>query len=182
MGLPVARISSTQLQLDRSEMGRADTLRYNVLTYVVEESYERAVLELKKFRDADSEYPRFRQRIERYVNHAIDLVNAIRAKRRFPGMNSLTMAKQQEVSDMFRQHFTELQQILKKIEKVQTDLRIEDVRSTAYVVRALMISVAAIAISAFALEVSSGLLETTLYVLDDSLNSTVAWLFQVTGL
>jgi hypothetical protein len=182
MGLPAARLSPTQLQLDRSEMGSADTLRYNVLTFVVEENYDRAILELKKFRDGESEYPRFKERVERYVAHGIDLVNAIRAKRRFPGMNSLTMAKQQEISDMFKMHFHELQQILKKIEKVQTDLRIEDVRSTAYVVRALIIAVSAVVIVAFILEVSSGLLETTLYVLDDTLTHVVEWVFSVTGL
>ena len=157
MGAAAKSNDFNKLKIDRKEMGRADTLRYNVVIYVVEENYDRAIHELKSFIEKDSEYPRFKSRIERYVNYAVDLVNAIRAKRRFPGVHSLTMAKQQEIIDRFHDHFNELQSVLKRIEKIQEDLKLDDVRSTVLVIRAVVNSAFAIAILAFVLEGFRGL-------------------------
>ena len=124
-----------QIKVDRSEMGRADTLRYNVLVFVVEENYDRAIYELKNFMALESAYPNFKKRIERYVNHAIDLVHAIKAKRSFPGMHSLTMAKQQEIVDRFHDHFHELQNVMKQVERIEKELKLDDIRSTILVIR-----------------------------------------------
>jgi hypothetical protein len=165
------------LGVGRSDMGRADTLRFNVSTYVVEENYDRAIHELKLFLDSDFEFPTLRGRIERYIHHAIDLVNAIRAKRRFPGAQMLTMAKQQELNEKFVSHFAELQTVLKKIERVQQDVRIEDVRSTVWIVQTAAYSVFAVAIVAFLLDVNQGLLATTVNVIDDVFHEIVTWLF-----
>lgn len=179
MGVPKLQ---AEFKVERQDLGRADTLRYNVLSFVVEENYEKAVQELRKFLDKDTEYPKFKERIERYIMHSIDLVNAIRAKRKFPGINSLTMAKQQELNEKFRVHFNELQYVLKKIEKIQVDLRLEDVRSTVWVVRAIMNAAIVIAISAFLLDVSRGLLKTAWVVIDDIFVNLTAWLFQMIGM
>lgn len=179
MGVP--KLQTNEFKVDRQDLGRADTLRYNVLSYVVEENYDKAIGELKKFLDKDSEYPHFKERVERYVMHSVDLVNAIRAKRKFPGVNSLTMAKQQELNEKFRTHFNELQYILKKIEKIQVDLRLEDVRSTVWVVRAIMNAAVAIAVAAFLLDVSRGLMRTTMVVVDDTFIRLTDWIFSIVG-
>lgn len=176
MGLP-ARKQPTQLEIDRSDLGKADTLRFNVLSYVVEENYDRAIETLTEFRNKDSEYPKFKEKTERYLEHCIDLINAIRAKRNFPGMKSLTMAKQQELGEKFMIHFRELQYTLQKIEKIQVDVRIDDVRSTVWIVKALMHSALAVAVVAFALDVSRGLFNTTLIVVDDIFQSLTTWIF-----
>ncbi len=152
-----------QIVADKNEMGKVNTLRYNVMVYVVEENYERAIEELQRFYTADSEYPRFKEKIEKYINYAIDLVNAIRAKRRFPGVHSLTMAKQQEIIDRFHEHFDELKVTLRRIEKVQIDVRFEDTRSTVILIRMIVLAVTAISIIAFILEGSHGMI-TDVYV------------------
>lgn len=175
MGLP-AKKAAMQLNVDRHNMGRADSFRFNITTHVVEENYDKAIEELRGFLDKDSEYPKFKERVERYVNHAIDLVNAIRAKRKFPGMNSLTIAKQQEIADRFKEHFDELQYVLKKIEKIQGDLRVDDVRSTVWVVKALIVSIFFVATAAFLVDASHGLLDTTINVIDDAFVQLVALL------
>lgn len=167
-----------ELGVDRRDLGRADTLRFNVLTFVVEENYDRAIGELKKFLDRDFEYPKFRERVERYIQHAIDLVNAIRAKRKFPGAQMLTMAKQQELNEKFASHFSELQYVLKKVEKIQDDVRIEDIRSTVWIVKAIIHSAIAIAAAAFVLEVNRGLMRTTILVVDDLFQEITQWLFK----
>jgi len=148
-------------------MGRADTLRYNVLVFVVEENYDRAAQELKNFLEIDSAYPNFRKRIERYINHAVDLVNAIKAKRRFPGVHSLTMAKQQEIVDRFHDHFNELQAILKRVERIEQEMKLDDVRSTVWVVRALVNAAFAVALCAFVIEGARGLMSNAALVTDD---------------
>lgn len=176
MGLP-ARKQANQFQVDRNDLGKADTLRFNVLSYVVEENYERAVDTLNQFHEKESDYPKFKEKTERYVAHAIDLVNAIRAKRNFPGMKSLTMAKQQELGEKFASHFHELQYTLKKIEKIQVDVRIDDVRSTVWILKALVYAVLAIGVVAFALDVSHGLFNTTSVVIDDIFQGLTALLF-----
>ena len=179
MGVPKIR---NEFHIDRQDLGRADTFRFNVVTYVVEENYDRAIFDLKAFLEKDSAYPLFRGRIERYIAHAIDLVNAIRAKRRFPGASSLTMAKQQELNDRFREHFNELQLVLKRIEKIETDLRIEDMRSTVWVVKALVNSVLVIAVLAFIMDVSHGLFMTTAIVTDDIFLQVTDWIFKKIGM
>ncbi len=176
MGLPAL----TPPPLDgSSDYGRADSLRYNVMTYVVEQNYELAIADLKKFYNAKSDYPKFKPRIKRYIDHSVDLIHAIKAKRNFPGIKSLTMAKQQELNEKVRDHFDELQRTLKKIEKIQNELRIEDVRSTVWVVRAVMQAVAIILVIALSIEISNGLFKTFYLVVDDLMAQFANWLFEL---
>ena len=102
--------------LDLSELGRPDTLRYNILSFVINEEYERAIKTLNDFLVSESDYPNFKNKVERYSLHGIDLIYAIRTKRNFPGINALTRTKQQELKEKFREHFNELKVILRKIE------------------------------------------------------------------
>ncbi len=159
-------------------MGRAHTLRFNVLTYVVEENYDKAIDELNGFLKKDFEYPKFKERVERFIQHAVDLVNAIRAKRKFPGAQLLTMSKQHELNEKFAAHFSELQYVLKKVERIHDDVKLEDVRSTVWVVKALSTAATVIAITAFLLDIRNGLLHTTMFVMDDIFHHVTVWVFK----
>lgn len=170
-----------EMKLDSADLGRQDSLRYNILTWVLDERYDRAIEELKDFLERPSEYPNFKPRITRFVNHSIDLIYAIKAKRSFPGINSLTRAKQQELREKFKEHFKELEYILKTVEKIHGDLRVEDVRSTIYVVRALWIATVAVIVLAFSLEIIHGLAKTTMVVFDDSFGQFANWLAEKVG-
>jgi hypothetical protein len=170
---------SLGLHIDKHELGKADTFRYNVSTHVVDEKYDLAITALRDYLELDSEFPQFKDRITRHIEHSIDLINAIRVKRNFPGAASLTMAKQQELNERFRQHFDELQATLKQIEKIRTDLRVQDVRSTVLVLKTLVNSVFLIVIAAFITEAGGGLFSTTVSVLDDYFISLVDWIFKV---
>lgn len=177
MGLPIER-NSENLQFDRKEMGKADTLRFNVCTFVVEEDYERAISALEEFLNSDSRYPNFKPKVSRYIEHCIDLVNAIRAKRKFPGMNHMTMAKKQEINEKYKEHFNELQYILRKIEQIQISVKLDDLRSTAWVVKALFHSLFALCLVAFMLELGNGLFFTGVIVIDDFFLEITHWLMQ----
>jgi hypothetical protein len=163
----------------RSSNGRAEALRYNVMMMVVEENYEGALQELRNFFDAKSDYPRFKPRIKPYVEHAVDLINAIRAKRNFPGIKSLTMAKQQELNEKVKTHFDELQFTIRKIEAVQNQLKMEDLRSTVWIVRALINAAIIIIVVAFVAESASGLVGTFYVVVDDLMGSLSDFLFKL---
>ncbi len=179
MAAPVLkRDFKPEIAIDRNDLGHGDTLRFNVLSYVVEGNYEKAIYEIKNFLDRDFEFPQFKPRVERYLLHAIDLVNAIRAKRNFPGAQMLTIAKQKDLNDKFMAHFQELQYLLKKVEKIQRDVRVEDIRSTVLIVRVLIHSVIVLAIFAFATEIHGGLLQTTVVVFDEIFSNLTTWIFK----
>lgn len=170
-----------QLGDEPTDLGRPDSFRYNILTWVLAERYDAALKELKEFLDRPSDYPDFHEKVNRYINHAIDLVYAIKAKRTFPGIHSLTRAKQSELREKFKEHFRELQYILTRVEKVERDLRINDARSTIYVVRALWFAGVAVVALAFILEACRGLALTSYIVFDDSVGRLANWLFGLIG-
>lgn len=168
--------------IGRTDMGEPDSLRFRVLSMVLDERYDGAIGELREFMDAPSDYPDFKTRNQRFINHSIDLIYAIKAKRSFPGISSLTRAKQQELREKFKEHLRELQYSIKKIEKNQTDLRVADARSTIYVVRATWYSVVTLAAMGFFLEISRGLAKTSYIVVDDVLTKTTDWLLAILNL
>lgn len=170
-----------EVTLDRNELGVPNSLRHNILTWVLDERYDSAIAELKEFLEAPSPYPQFKEKITRFVNHSIDLIYAIKAKRSFPGINSLTRAKQQDLREKFREHFRELKHVLKVIERIQADLRLEDARSTIYVVKAAWIATACVAGVAFWLEIRHGLAATSWVVIDDLYTQLINWCFDLFG-
>lgn len=167
--------------IENSDLGKPDSLRYTILTRVLNEDYDSALEELNSFLEEPSEYPNFKSKITRFVHHSIDLIYAIKAKRSFPGINSLTRAKQQELREKFKGHFKELQYVLKLIEKIQGDLRIHDVRSTIYVVKALWLAILGIIITAFWMEIVHGLAKTSVIVSDDAFGKLANWLAEKIG-
>ena len=86
MGVPALRDQNSsdesmgEVLIDKSDFGQPDSFRYNILTWVLNEHYDSATDALRKFIDDPSEYPDFRPKVERFVNHSIDLVYAIKAK------------------------------------------------------------------------------------------------------
>jgi hypothetical protein len=157
-----------EMGINPNDFGKPDQLRYRILVQVLEEKYEQSIEDLRKFFLTESPYPTFNQKIERYINHSIDLIYAIKAKRNFPGISQLTRAKQQELRDRFKDHFNELIFMLKKVEKVERDLELSDARSTIYVVRALWVAALCLFLTWFVVEVYRGLAVTSFVVLEET--------------
>ncbi len=165
------------IDLDASDLGRSDGLRYTILISVINEEYDRAIKTLKEFVESDSEYPNFKMKIERYALHAIDLIYAIRTKRNFPGLTALTRTKQQELKEKFKEHFKELRLIMKKIENCMEELRISDVKSTRIVVRAVWLALLTVFCTAFVYETVRGMGATLMFYFDHQLESVLNWMF-----
>jgi hypothetical protein len=177
--MTIVNPSRADLEVDKREMGRADTLRFNVSTFVVDEKYDRAIQELRDFIGGESEYPNFKSKIERYISHSIDLIHAIRAKRNFPGKNSLTIAKQQELKAKFHEHFNELQFVLKQVEKIYLETKLTDIRSTVLVVRALVNAIFAITLVGLFLEAYNGMAENIGTLSSVYLQNLIDWVFNL---
>lgn len=180
MGAPV--INHQKIDFDRRDFGRADSLSFNILTLVADENYDRAISQLNSFLETDSGYPSLRDKIERHVGHAIDIINAIRTKRNFPGYRSLTAAKQNELKEKTLFHFEELKQSLRKIERIQVDVKLEDIRSTVIVIRAVVVCAMAIMVVAFLKDISEGLLLTSSRVFDERINYATNLILDFLGL
>ncbi len=160
------------------DLGRPDSLRYNVLSYVSHEEYDRAIKMLKEFIEKDSEYPNFRLKVERYCTHAIDLIFAIRTKRNFPGLSGMTLTKQQELKVKCKEHFSELGQSLVKIENCLEELRLDDVKSTKIVVRAVWFSIFTFFLSALFIDLSMGTLATIVSVINEQYDVIVKFVIE----
>ncbi len=168
--------------LDISDLGRPETLRYNVLTFVINEEYDRAIAYLKDYSNKESPYATFKLKTERYIQHSINLIFAIRTKRNFPGLTSLTRTKQQELKEKFKEHFQELKYVIKKIENCQEELRLNDIKSTKIVVKSVWVSISIVAGSAFFMDLFLGLGATIQIVLDEYISLTLDWIYKSLGL
>ncbi len=165
------------VMIDAKDLGKADSLRYNVMSFLREENYDRAVYVIEQFLAKDSDFPNFRQRVLRYLEHSMTLVRAVEMKRNFPGVNRLTAAKQQDLKLKIKQHIDELVYCLKKVEQVEAHLRLEDIRSTVLVVRAIVVSTFLLAAIAFIVEMSRGMLWNAIVVVDDVFQELSQWIY-----
>jgi hypothetical protein len=173
---------STKMRQSANDSGKVDTMRHTILSLIAAELYERAIEGLKEHLESKHEYPMFKERSSRYIEYSIDLINAIKAKRSFPGLQNLAMAKQQELFDRSMVHFEDLKITLKKIEQIDCEVRIEDVRSTVLVIKVCVYCLFAILALAFFMEVSRGLLPSMLLVADKYFSVFVEWGFDKLGI
>lgn len=120
------------------DLGRVDGVRYTILSLVVDGRYNAACKELEVYVDSKSEYKSFQKRAQKYIRFCQDVIRAIETKRNFPGLAAMSLSKQQEIYDRVIIHFEELKKTLKRIERVEREYKLSDVRSTMWVVRVLM--------------------------------------------
>jgi hypothetical protein len=172
---------SARLAASVRDTGQVDTMRHTILSHVAAEAYDRAIEELKEYIHGKADYPQFEQRAERYVNYAIDLINAVRAKRSFPGLHHLAMSKQQELFDRAMDHFEDLKATLRKVEGIDREVKVEDVRSTVLVIKAVIYCAFALLILGFLLEISRGVLPATFVVVDSAFGDITNWIFDKIG-
>lgn len=150
-----------------SPSGSIDNLRNTVVGYVVAGNYEVGVSEIHRYIEMNSQYPTFKSRTARYVEHCLEIVEAIRMKREFPGMSSLSLSKQQELFEKVKDHFDELKEFLKKIEYIDREMRLDDMKSTVWTVRMVFIVLTVIFFVGFGLDLVNGVGLSISIVFDD---------------
>lgn len=171
-----------RLKAQMKEAGRADSLKRTILSYVASESYDVAKEALRGYVADKDDFPIFQDRVERYVNHCCDLIQAIQLKRNFPGASSLTYSKQQEIHEGVVKHFDELKTSLSSIQKVERELKLEDLRSTTWFLSTLSHCLFVLVSLAFAVAVSKGLGESFFFVVDHLTNQISSSVVNLLGL
>lgn len=156
----------------KPQVSSVKSIHNDVINLVGMGEYTKAVQLLKDFSNNDFPYPNFKLKVERYVNHSIDLILAIEANRNFMGLGSLTRPKQHELKEKFKKHFEDLKSILRKIEVSYDELRAKDNKSTKYLVRAAWTAVVIVAANALFLDILAGLAETVYTLLETGINYT----------
>lgn len=132
--------------------GRPDSLLATILGYVAKDKFDTAVKELRYYQQYKSDVAVFNERTERYFDHSEELILAVKAKKSFPNIEALPMAKRQEIFERVQQHFDELQMILKRIEQIENDIKVQDARSTVWVIQALIVSSVVVTVWAIVVE------------------------------
>jgi hypothetical protein len=159
--LEQARSLALQVQLKAKlknrQVGKDSSLRQLVLGAIVDSKYDNAADVIEEFLALKDAYPGLRLRATPHANHAKELINAIRLKRNFPNLSSLSMSKQQEILDHAVNHFDELKLTLKMIEQMTREEAVRDIRSTVWVVRTLAYTISAIVVMSFLIEFNSDL-------------------------
>jgi hypothetical protein len=166
----------------KTDMGRGDGLRRQMLSWIVREEYESAKNALDDYIEGRGEFTEFQRRARRHVVHCHELIQAIQTKRGFPGIGQLSLSRQQEIHEKVLQHFEELKANLKQIERIERDSHLADVRSTVWVLRALSATLFLIAVAWFMVDLNSGLLSSAVYVAGGILDEFSFWFVQRLGL
>ncbi len=149
------KISDSKLDLEGQlavKGGRPDSLRSTILSFVARDKFDIAVRELRYYQQYKSDIAVFQERTERYFDHCEELILAVKAKKGFPNIDALPMAKRQEIFERIQQHFDELQAVLRRIEQIENDIKVQDSRSTVWVMQALIVSSMVVTIWAVAVE------------------------------
>jgi hypothetical protein len=162
-------------EAQRTDAGRINSIRADVLAMVVAENYDKAKDTLQGYVEGKNDFPGFQNRAIRYVHHCCDLIQAINTKRNFPGLAALSLAKQQEIHEKVLSHFEELKANLKQIEKVERETRLTDMRSTVWVVKSFSTAVIGITLTALFVDIRSGFFSSVFYVCDKMMDDASTW-------
>lgn len=138
-----------QKRLESQVSGRRDSLRNTILSFVTKDKFDLAIRELRYYQQFMSDLTPFVDRTERLFEHCEELILAVKAKKSFPNIDTLPMGKRQELFDRVQEHFDGLQNLLKRIEQIENDIKVQDSRSTVWVIQAVVVSVLVIVIFAF---------------------------------
>ena len=164
----------------RDESG--STLRSEILSNVVSGNYEYAQKRIQDYVIEKEDFPSFKPRIEKYVDHSFSLIKAIDMKRNFEGLSALSVSKQQELFEKVIEHFDELKQVLLRIETTGHEVKLNDIRSTVIFLRTLVYSTGAIVITALLLDLNNGFLSSYEQVMSHVSTDIINFVFDFFGM
>jgi len=174
----VENLLQHEYKADEKMIARSGVFVAETLQAIIQARYEAAIQDLKAYQADKFYYPGFNDRTHRFFSHAIDLINAIKAKKNFPKMNQLPPSKRQELNNHLIGHFKDLKISLRRIVSIEQELRVKDSRSTIWVIQALFISGFSILLLAVVMEAFQTLRAPSEIFIED----VVKWLYKVLGI
>ncbi len=156
-----------EIRLSESISGHLDGLRYTILSLVVEGRYDTAIAEINYYGNSDHRLDIFKVRAKRYFTHCEELIRAIESKIKFCQTRTITRSQKHELYMMVTKHFRELIDSLKKIERIENDIRVKDLKSTVWVLKAFMVCTSFLLAFGMVREALVTMKEPTAVILDD---------------
>ena len=176
------RLVSSQAELKKELQSRAgigesqNGVLRETLKLVTEGKYETAEKEIFSYIASRKNYRNFQSRCKPYAKCCKSLIRSIQEKREFSGLQTLSLSKQQEFHDKVLEHFDELKDYLKQIERVEQDVYLKDLRSTTWFIRTIFQCVVVILGLAFFLDLTEGTARSLALVVNQLLNDMATWL------
>lgn len=167
-----------ELKLSENISGRLDGLRYTILSLVVEGRYDTAIAEISFYSNSDQKLQVFRTKAQRYLNHCEELIRAVESKIKFCQTRTITRSQKHQLYMMVMKHFYELTESLKKIERIENDIRVNDLKSTVWVLKALVMCIGSVIMFGMIKEAVMTMRTPFMVVVDDS----VEFIFRLIGL
>lgn len=112
-----------------------DTISKIILSLVIDDRFDSAMNEIQYYQQLKAKTPLFAGKTNSHFRSAVAIIRDIREKRNIPNFDRLRSGKQKEVRDQVIKQVKHLKDILTKIEQVDHDLKIQDVRSTVWVLK-----------------------------------------------
>lgn len=134
------RIEEETLDLKSRITGRSDTLRSSILTFVAGGQWDVAIREIHLYQKYKGTTDAYKKNTRRYFISAEQLIMAIKNLMITPNLYMLTMAKRQAVYERVIRHFEALKNVLEKLDTVENDLKVKDLRASVWVLQSLVFS------------------------------------------
>lgn len=171
-----------QRKLEKEFDGNHESFRRVVLGNVKNSAYELAQQAVDAYVQSRRQYPKFAGRVAPLVTHCNDLISSIETKRNFPNMHLLSMTKQKEILDQVLDHFNELKQALKTIERVAKDEALVDLKSTRSLIKITSFTILTVIFSVFLVSFDTELGQPFWVVIDDFARTISDFFFSLFGL
>lgn len=128
-----------EYHVDTTDIKNSEGLTYVILDLVVNHQFERAIRELHAYAKHKSSYPTYTQLTTRIFDHAENVIQAIKTKKSLMVVPNLSASKKKELHSTIVIHFRDLKMTLQKIGKIEYQIKIQDSRSTLWVLNAIAI-------------------------------------------
>lgn len=167
-----------EVRLSENISGRLDGLRHTILSLVVEGRYDTAIAEISFYANSDQKLQVFRTKAQRYLNHCEELIRAVESKIKFCNTRTITRSQKHQLYTMVMKHFHELTDSLKKIERIENDIRVNDLKSTVWVLKSFIMCVGVLIMFGMIREGVMTMKDPFMVVVNDS----VEFIFKMIGL
>ena len=127
-----------------------------ILGFVVGKEFDKAITELQLYGESKFNYPNFQPRAEMYIQRSKELIQLIQEKREYSSKARLKSSKQQELQEKVYSHYRDLKLTLRRIEAIDRELRLEDLKSTVIFLKTFFLTLSTLILVLFLREVILG--------------------------
>ena len=133
-----------ELNLENYVQGRADTLRNSILGFLVGGRYAIAKKELNTYATYKGKNPAYESATKGVFDHAQEIIDTMRELTENVELETLPRSKRQDTLFRTKRLFENMKHVLMRLEQIENDLLVEDVKSVIGFLRAASVCVFAV--------------------------------------